>query len=1017
MINLEPIPSKIQRRLKQKQNVLGRKTREFNIGEAQTSGDLPELSFDMLATRTPFIRMTSGLEEPVVLMGGELLETADESLLDVKMNLAQGYNEIYGQRLYIKNENELFDDNYEPDIGGYNELRRPIPGVKSVSAEFLGGSKATRRATINWSCWSFEDIDRLTPHFLQHGHSILVEWGWVYSKKQLENLVNFRNLTGFEGGTIKPDVYANYRDTIVNEFGDIDVMAGVISNYEYTTREDGGFDCQTIITSLGVNLFNRVEKNKEVSDNSVVIDLSRVFNDKERKIEFNTNTSFKAFLAYIDRYIATVFENEVLGKKLLNQKFTNNFGEKTPDILYYSPNEYVIKYRREDKSSLDPNAVFQQTIYRIDDVWVRWGWFEDNILSQFTTLTNKDGQIVAKFRSVEENLDDEENSTAKYQSTQIRNHKYLETIDFNKYILPGQFYPLKSREVEGLDKTIRGDKHDTIDIATIVNNTKNFEPFSTGIDSNNTTRAKSFGQVPSDTNGGGSHGFLRNMLINTSMIKDAFGVQTKNRDDKNFKIEPMNINQGIQTLFKNINGVGGLSMWNFVIKQDETDDERLKIIDDSTTFIDFNSPEPLSNKKTKTFFKDDLNIDGEPGIFYFPVWQTDSIVKGQNISARIPSALQIATMYGANTGVTLKEPNNVASNHEPAGVIAGAVGSNNVDKRFVGSDIAIRNRHAIGPKESEDENELNVQSKTKILDFLLTDETVQKELTTSNTTMAKERDAKALSNVQLALHESVREKFKDDVKKPVPTIEYLSEDDLNFILSDKALPELFALIDIGEITKELKETGVEEQAALNKADDELLRGMKLAFEKVRNDFLQGLGGKYRDSVMKENFLNAMKDKITYTLTTANDNMPILIPLELELEIDGIGGIYPGNSFHSTYLPKRYQDKSVFQIVSVNHEVSEVGWKVTLIGKMRTSISKVLPTTKEEFSQEDVSINALKFKFLEDLINAAPESVKEQNQKNADFVEDVVTLTSYGTPIGQAVVIYNKIARKISRFFD
>ena len=54
MINLEPIPSKIQRRLKQKQNVLGRKTREFNIGEAQTSGDLRELSFDMLATRTPF---------------------------------------------------------------------------------------------------------------------------------------------------------------------------------------------------------------------------------------------------------------------------------------------------------------------------------------------------------------------------------------------------------------------------------------------------------------------------------------------------------------------------------------------------------------------------------------------------------------------------------------------------------------------------------------------------------------------------------------------------------------------------------------------------------------------------------------------------------------------------------------------------------------------------------------------------------------------------------------------------
>ena len=997
MINLEPIPSKIQRRLKQKQNVLGRKTREFDIGQAQTSGDLRELSFDMLATRTPFIRMTSGLEEPVVLMGGELKRTPEE---ETDLTLPSGYDEIYGARRLI---NE----------GASNELRRPVPGLKSVSAEFLGGTKATRRATISWSCWSFEDIDRLTPHFLQHGHSVLVEWGWVYSKKQLENLVNFRNLTGFEGGTIKPDVYANYRDTIVNEFGDIDVMAGVISNYEYTTREDGGFDCQTIITSLGVNLFNRVEKNKEVGDNSVVVDLSKVFNDKERKIEFNTNTSFKAFLAYIDRYIAGVFENEVLGKELSDKSFRTGRDSNAPLTLYHSPNEYLVKYRQVD----DSRRSSSRAIYRIDDVWVRWGWFEDNILSQFTTLTNKDGQIVARFRSVEETLDDGENSTAKYQSTQIRNHKYLETIDFNSYILPGQFYPLKSREVEGLETRIKGDRDLDISIATIVNNKDNFKPFSTGIDNNKTTRAESFGQVDSDTNGGGSHGFLRNMLINTSMIKEAFGVQTKKRN-KNFKIEPMNINQGIETLFKNINGVGGLSMWNFIIKQDETDDERLKIIDDSTTFIDFNSPEPLSSKKTKTFFKDDLNIDGEPGIFYFPVWQTDSIVKGQNITARIPSALQIATMYGANTGETLKEPNNVASNHEPAGVIAGAVGSNNVDKRFVGSDIAIRNRHAIGPKEGKDENELNVQNKTKILDFLLTDKTIQKELTNSNSTMAKERDAKALTNVQLALHESVQEKFKDDVKKPVPTIEYLSEDDLNFILSDKALPELFALIDIGEITKELKETGVEEQAALNKADDELLRGMTLAFEKVRNNFLENLGGKYgRDGVMKGNFLNAMKDKITYTLTTANDNMPILIPLELELEIDGIGGIYPGNSFHSTYLPERYQDKSVFQIVSVNHDVSESGWKVTLIGKMRTSIAKVLPTTKEEFSQEDVSINALKFKFLEDLINEAPKSVKEANQKSADFVEDVSALTYYGTPIGQAVVIYNKISRKISRFFD
>ena len=37
---------------------------------------------------------------------------------------------------------------------------------------------------------------------------------------------------------------------------------------------------------------------------------------------------------------------------------------------------------------------------------------------------------------------------------------------------------------------------------------------------------------------------------------------------------------------------------------------------------------------------------------------------------------------------------------------------------------------------------------------------------------------------------------------------------------------------------------------------------------------------------------------------------------MELEINGTGGIYPGNSYHSTYLPQRYQDKTDFQIFDV-----------------------------------------------------------------------------------------------------
>ena len=68
-------------------------------------------------------------------------------------------------------------------------------------------------------------------------------------------------------------------------------------------------------------------------------------------------------------------------------------------------------------------------------VWVRWGWFEDNILSKFVSLTSSDNQIVSQFRSIVGN-----------QSVKIRNSKYLETIDLNSYILPGQFSPVELNE-------------------------------------------------------------------------------------------------------------------------------------------------------------------------------------------------------------------------------------------------------------------------------------------------------------------------------------------------------------------------------------------------------------------------------------------------------------------------------------------------------------------------------------------------------------------------------------------
>ena len=70
---LEPIDKEIQLRLFQKMRILGREGNSPN--STLTIGGQDGLSLDKLATRSTFIRMTSGLNEPVILMGGEFLIT------------------------------------------------------------------------------------------------------------------------------------------------------------------------------------------------------------------------------------------------------------------------------------------------------------------------------------------------------------------------------------------------------------------------------------------------------------------------------------------------------------------------------------------------------------------------------------------------------------------------------------------------------------------------------------------------------------------------------------------------------------------------------------------------------------------------------------------------------------------------------------------------------------------------------------------------------------------------------
>ena len=113
MIDLTPIDKRIQKKLFQKMKLLGRDGNSPN--ETVKVGGL---THSQLVNRTPFIRMTSGLDTPVILMGGELTSDSTDSegnmtLLGNIGRLAAGYDEIYGPRSYY-DPDDFFQEN---DLG------------------------------------------------------------------------------------------------------------------------------------------------------------------------------------------------------------------------------------------------------------------------------------------------------------------------------------------------------------------------------------------------------------------------------------------------------------------------------------------------------------------------------------------------------------------------------------------------------------------------------------------------------------------------------------------------------------------------------------------------------------------------------------------------------------------------------------------------------------------------------------------------------------------------------------
>jgi hypothetical protein len=189
-----------------------------------------------LNSRTAWVRMTSGvnyegssaLAKKYVMQGGVLNGDALRSGL--------GGN---GTSSY---------DLLSPG-GKTNRLGiRPMPGITNVSIQSKGAYGSLQEATVTFTAWDIRQLEELELLYMRPGYTVLLEFGWNYAKAN--GVFPKYDILDKSDITLN-DAFAEIYQMIASSNGNYDALLGYVKNYNWSARDDGGYDCTTSIISLG----------------------------------------------------------------------------------------------------------------------------------------------------------------------------------------------------------------------------------------------------------------------------------------------------------------------------------------------------------------------------------------------------------------------------------------------------------------------------------------------------------------------------------------------------------------------------------------------------------------------------------------------------------------------------------------------------------------------------------------------------------------------------------------------
>ena len=189
-----------------------------------------------------------------VLMGGTMKPNTSE---DFKGPFSGGVNTGKTHSPIIKDSEGYITAGDKKDAAyqKYESLGfRPTPGITGVAVKSKGTYGSLREAEISVTVWSLEELEMMQALYLRPGYTLLLEWGHSLQLDSTTKSVNQADqfYKKFLQDKVKSkDIETDLKQLVKESDYNYDSMFGYVSNFSWSFRQDGGYDCTVKLISKG----------------------------------------------------------------------------------------------------------------------------------------------------------------------------------------------------------------------------------------------------------------------------------------------------------------------------------------------------------------------------------------------------------------------------------------------------------------------------------------------------------------------------------------------------------------------------------------------------------------------------------------------------------------------------------------------------------------------------------------------------------------------------------------------